>query len=161
MDMEQKQKVRILILHNIRSAYNVGSIFRTADAAGVTKIYLTGFTPAPIDEYGRARNDIHKAALGAEDSVSWESVFRIGALLAKLKKEGIFIVGVEQSPASVDYRKLKLSSSTAFVFGNEVKGLSKPVLKQCDALSEIPMMGTKESLNVAITAGIILFDTKK
>jgi len=102
-----------LILYNIRSAYNVGSIFRTADAAGVDKIYLTGFSPEPIDRFGRKRKDIQKSALGAEDTVAWEYVTRPGILIEKLKKEGVYVVGVEQSPEAVDYRTLnyKIPSS--------------------------------------------------
>ena len=162
---------RVLILHNIRSTYNVGSIFRTAEAALVSKIYLTGFTPAPTDRFGRARKDIHKTALGAEKMIPWEHTPRIDTLLARLKKEKYYVVGVEQSEQSVNYRILKTKQKTVLIFGNEVRGLSPIVLKQCDTVAEIPIHGKmvrhahhprrlrrgKESLNVSVSAGIILF----
>lgn len=146
-----------LVLHNIRSAYNVGAIFRTADAAGISKIYLTGYTPAPLDRFGRPRKDIAKAALGAEKTISWEHVPRIENVFKKLKKEKTKIVAIEQSPKSIDYKKFKIAGPTAFLLGNEVEGLSKSLIKQCDAAIEIPMRGKKESLNVSVAAGIVLF----
>lgn len=146
-----------LILHNIRSVYNVGSIFRTADAAGVSKIYLTGYTPTPLDRFGRPRKDIAKVALGAEKTVPWEHVPNIKPLLKKLKKEKTAIVAVEQSPRSKDYKKFKSSGRTALILGNEVGGIEKNILKQCDHVLEIPMRGEKESLNVSVAAGVVLF----
>lgn len=146
-----------LVLHNIRSAYNIGSIFRTADAVGVSKIYLTGFTPAPLDRFSRPRSDIAKAALGAEKAVLWECFSRIGPLLKKLKHEGVRIVAVEQDRRSVDYRRIRSAQNTAFIFGNEVTGLPKTVLTRADTIAEIPMRGSKESLNVSVAAGIVLF----
>jgi len=145
------------MLHNIRSAHNVGSIFRTADAAGISKIYLTGYTPTPLDKFGRKRNDIAKIALGAEGNVSWEYKKSVGNLIQNLKKQGVCIVAVEQSEKSVDYKKVKISKNTAIMFGNEVKGLSKAVLDKCDVITEIPMRGEKESLNVAVSVGVALF----
>lgn len=150
---------RIVILHNIRSAYNVGSIFRTADAAGVTKIYLVGHTPTPIDRFGRKRKDITKVALGAEDTVLWEQVQDIHALIADLKGEKVRVIAVEQSELAQDYRTLSLSRDTAFIFGNEVNGIPPETLTEVDGVVEIPMQGRKESLNVSVTAGIILFQT--
>lgn len=146
-----------LILHNIRSVHNVGSIFRTADAAGVSKIYLTGYTPAPIDRFGRPRKDIAKVALGAEKSIPWEHAPRIGDVLRKLKKKNVCIVAIEQSACSKDYKKFKMKSTAAFILGNEVDGVEKNILDQCDAVLEIPMRGKKESLNVSVSAGIVLF----
>lgn len=148
-----------LILPDIRSAHNVGSIFRTADAAGVGKIYLTGITPAPLDRFGRPRSDIAKAALGAELSVPWEHKARILPLLARLKKAGFVLVAIEQSEDSVDYKKVKIpkGQKTAFIVGNEVEGLPENILARCDSVAEIPMSGTKESLNVSVAAGIALF----
>lgn len=146
-----------LILHNIRSAYNVGSIFRTADAGGISKIFLTGYTPIPLDKFGREITGIFKTALGAEKNISWEYFSRPIALIKKLKKDGIQIIAVEQSENSIDYKKIKICKPTAFVFGNEVRGLSKLFLKQCDIVAEIPMRGKKESLNVSVSAGIALF----
>lgn len=145
-----------ILLHNIRSAHNVGSIFRTADAAGVAKIYLTGYTPCPIDRFGRPQKDIAKTALGAEKSVPWEYAKTAQEVIKRLKKEGWSIVGVEQDVRSRDYRET-LPAKCAFVFGNEVRGLSPALRDVCDILVEIPMHGKKESLNVSVTAGIVLF----
>ncbi|TSC84509.1 MAG: tRNA/rRNA methyltransferase SpoU [Parcubacteria group bacterium Gr01-1014_17] len=146
-----------LILHNIRSNHNVGSIFRTADAAGVTKIFLTGYTPAPLDRFGRVNKEIAKTALGAEKTVAWERVKKVQELFAHLKKEKVFLVAVEQSPHSINYKKIPRKKNIALIFGNEVRGLSQSILKQCDCIAEIPMRGTKESLNVSVSVGIVLF----
>jgi 23S rRNA (guanosine2251-2'-O)-methyltransferase len=151
----------IIILPDIRSAHNVGSIFRTADAAGVEKIYLTGTTPAPIDRFGRPRADIAKVALGAEQTVSWEYVKDIAHLLIQLKQEGNTLIAVEQDQRSVNYRETSSIEKPVFIFGNEVDGVAKNILDQCDVIAEIPMYGEKESLNVAVTVGIILFQHKK
>jgi len=145
-----------LILHNIRSVYNVGSIIRTADALGVDKIYLSGYTPAPKDKFGRWRKDFHKSALGAEKSIDWEHSKRAGQAIEKLKKEGFYIVAIEQAPKSKDYKKVKVKKKTAFLLGNEVRGLSKQILDRVDVVAEIPMRGEKESLNVSVAAGIAL-----
>jgi 23S rRNA (guanosine2251-2'-O)-methyltransferase len=136
----------------------VGSIFRTADAAGVSKIYLTGITPAPVDRFGKKRKDVLKTSLGAEDTVPWQHFLRIGSLLTHLKKDGVRIVAVEQSEQSIDYKKIKhTTKSIAYIFGNEVRGLSSKILEKCDKIVEIQMHGKKESLNVSVSAGIILF----
>jgi tRNA G18 (ribose-2'-O)-methylase SpoU len=154
---QKSQKDIFVVLHNIRSAYNVGNIFRTADGAGVTKIFLTGYTPAPTDSFGRQNNHIAKVALGAEKYVPWEYNARISALLKQLRGQNVFIVAVEQAAGAIDYRELSLSFPTAFIFGNEVRGVSSAVLKRCDKIIEIPLCGKKESLNVAVAAGIVLF----
>ncbi|TSC66902.1 MAG: tRNA/rRNA methyltransferase SpoU [Parcubacteria group bacterium Gr01-1014_72] len=154
---DEKKRIVYLILHNIRSAYNVGSIFRTADAAGVGKIFLTGYTPAPVDRFGRANKEIAKTALGAERTVSWEKYASIKPLLHKLRREGAALIALEQSPHSIDYKKIRLPKKAALIFGNEVAGLSPAVLKQADIIAEIPMRGCKESLNVSVAAGIALF----
>ncbi|HJO89563.1 MAG: TrmH family RNA methyltransferase [Candidatus Pacebacteria bacterium] len=146
-----------LILHNIRSVHNIGAIFRTADAAGISKIYLTGYTPTPVDRFGRARKDLAKTALGAEKSVEWEHIKSIDSLIKKIKKDEFKIIAVEQRENAVDYKKLKIKFPTAFIFGNEVKGLSKLILKKCDQIVQIKMLGRKESLNVSVAAGIFLF----
>lgn len=147
----------IVILHNIRSAHNVGSVFRTADAAGVGKIYLTGYTPLPTDRFGRAQKKIAKTALGAEKYLVWEYDKILVKLIKKLKKEGWNVVGVEQDKNAKDYKKFRSKKKTAFLFGNEVRGLSARARTLCNELLEIPMHGKKESLNVSVTAGIILF----
>lgn len=152
-----RNKTIQLILYNIRSAYNVGSIFRTADAAGVSKIYLIGVTPEPIDRFGRKRRDIEKTALGAEDFIPWEHHKNIKRLIKKLKAEGVYIIALEQSPKSVSYKKVRVRRSIAFIAGNEIRGIPKDVLKQSDVVAEIPMKGKKESLNVSVAVGIALF----
>ena len=146
-----------LILSDIRSTYNVGAIFRTADAVGVSKIYLVGITPAPLDRFGRVRSDIAKSALGAEQTMPWESVSTIIPLITKLKKKGFQIIAIEQSDTSVDYKKIRPSSKVAVILGNEVKGIPEKILKKCDVVAEIPMRGEKESLNVSVSSGIALF----
>ena len=153
------KKENILILHNIRSVENVGAMFRTADAAGVKKIYLTGYTPAPLDRFGRKRKDLAKSALGAEEYVKWESKKSLPALLRSLRREKYFIIAVEQDEKSVDYRKVKPKIKNAFIMGAEVTGIPKNILKKCDIIAEIPMRGKKESLNVSVAWGIVIFGT--
>lgn len=149
-----------VLLHNVRSAHNVGSIFRTADAAGVSKLYLCGLTPLPVDRFGRIQKDIRKTALGAETYVPWERSSSAVKVIQKLKKDGWTIVGVEQEKRSREYRSLRARAKTVFVFGNEVRGLPKSIRDACDVLIEIPMRGKKESLNVSVAAGIILFSVR-
>lgn len=150
-------KQKIIVLDNIRSVYNVGSIFRTADALGVDKIYLCGTTPAPIDRFGRARKDLAKVALGAEKNIEWEYFASTESVLEKIKKEKFKIIAIEQDKKSVDFRKIKAKNKTALVLGNEVSGISKKVLKLADIIAEIPMFGKKESLNVSVSFGIAGF----
>lgn len=147
----------VVLLHNVRSAYNVGSIFRTADAAAVSRVLLTGYSPTPDDRFGRPRGDISKAALGAEKTVCWEHVKDVSSALKRLKRDGFCLVAVEQDRAARDYREYAALKPTCFVFGNEVRGLSSALLKKCDAIIDIPLHGKKESLNVAVAAGIVLF----
>ena len=146
-----------VLLHNVRSAHNVGALLRTGDGAGISKIYLTGYTPTPVDRFGREQKDIHKTALGAEGNVSWEYAKTPTSIINKLRRQKWTIVGVEQDSRAVDYRSLQLDRSALFIFGSEVRGMSKGLRAQCDALIEIPMHGKKESLNVSVAAGIILF----
>ncbi|OGJ02018.1 hypothetical protein A3I95_00355 [Candidatus Nomurabacteria bacterium RIFCSPLOWO2_02_FULL_44_12] len=150
-------KENIIILHNIRSVENVGAMFRTADAAGINKIYLTGYTPTPLDRFGRKRKDIAKSALGAEEYVTWEYKKNVLPTISKLKRDGHQIIGIEQDKKFVDYRKVKLKSKNAFIVGTEVSGIPKNILKQCHIIAEIPMHGKKESLNVSVALGIVLF----
>lgn len=147
----------LLILDNIRSAHNVGSIFRTADATGVDKLYLCGYTPAPIDRFGRENTKLTKASLGAEGTVSWKKRDNIHEVLEELSSEGVLTLALEQSPQASDYRSVALGSSTAVVLGNEVEGVSGAALAYCHDIVEIPMFGKKESLNVAVTAGVVLY----
>ena len=147
----------ILVLHDIRSAQNVGSLFRTSDAVGISKIYLSHITPAPVDRFGRARSDIAKTALGAEKDISWELYDNIVSLVEKYKKEGFEAIAIEQSSNSVDYKTVETKDKIIFVLGNEVGGLPKEVLEVVDTVAEIPMVGGKESLNVSVAGGIALF----
>lgn len=150
-----------VLLHNVRSAHNVGSIFRTADAAGVEHVYLTGYTPLPIDRFGRSQKDIAKTALGAEGFVPWTHGVSPTSIVKKLKKEGWRVVGVEQHPRAIDYRAFSPRAATLYIFGNEVRGLSKQIVSMCDDVIEIPMHGSKESLNVSVSVGIVLFQSLK
>jgi tRNA G18 (ribose-2'-O)-methylase SpoU len=151
----------VVVAHDIRSMHNVGSIFRTADAAAVRKIFLCGITPSPLDRFKEVRADFAKVALGAERSVIWESAKTTASVIKQLKKEGYEILALEQSKHSVPYydyaARLGSSSRIALVLGNEVRGLSPAILRSADHILEIPMMGEKESLNVAVAFGIVAF----
>lgn len=151
--------MKVAVLDNVRSIYNVGSIFRTANAVGIEKIYLYGITPTPVDKKGNRRKDFAKVALGAEDIVTWEYCETIETCLAKLKEDGFYIVAIEQDEASVDYKSVSSEEkeNIAFVIGAEVDGMNKETLKLCDVVAEIPMLGTKESLNVTIAFGIAVY----
>jgi tRNA G18 (ribose-2'-O)-methylase SpoU len=152
-----------LILHNIRSIHNVGSIFRTADGAGVRKIILSGYTPAPVDRFNLPRKDFAKVSLGAEKTIPWVQTKTFAQAVKLLKKENYFIAAVEQDKRSTplfDFTPPK-NQPLALVLGNEVLGISPASLKLCDAILEIPMRGKKESLNVSVTAGIALFSILK
>jgi 23S rRNA (guanosine2251-2'-O)-methyltransferase len=146
-----------LLLHDIRSVYNVGAIFRTADAIGATKIYLTGFTPAPLDRFNQPRQDFAKSALGSELTMPWEYAKSPTRLIARLKKEGFQVVSVEQAKNSVDYKSVTISDKCLVVLGNEVEGVAKAILSKSDVIAELPMKGQKESLNVSVTAGVVLY----
>lgn len=147
----------ILILPDIRSALNVGAIFRTADAAGITKIFLVGVTPCPTDKFGRIQKDIGKAALGAETWIPWEYKKEIVPLLKKFKKEGATIVAIEQDINSVNYKKVKKTDNMVFIMGEETAGLPDKIKNLADVIAEIPMSGKKESLNVSVACGVALF----
>lgn len=151
----------IVVLDNMRSMHNVGSIFRTADAAGVEKIYLCGITPSPLDDFGRKRIQFTKVSLGAEDGVKWEKCKQTFRAIDTLKKQGYTIFAVEINKKSIPYYKIRLSKNelqkTVLVLGHEVKGLSDTILKKADKVLEIPMVGQKESLNVSVAFGIIIF----
>ena len=151
------KQINILILPDIRSAENVGAIFRTADAVGIDKIYLVGITPAPVDRFGRARQDLAKSALGAEKSVPWEQRENLKELILELKKESYKIIAIEQSENSLDYKEVKIGEKNAFILGTETTGLPKEILDMCDIIAEIPMKGEKESLNVSVAFGVAIF----
>ncbi len=156
-------KIKIyVVLDNIRSRENVGSIFRTADAVGVSKIFLCGITPEPVRSFsvgGRPEydNKIHKTALGAEKWVPWAYYKQTWRLLEELKKEKINIVGLENARGSINIFKFKPKFPLALIVGNEVKGLSPRILKYADKKVFIPMHGKKESLNAAVAFGIAAY----
>ncbi len=160
----------ILVIPNIRSAHNVGSLFRTADGAGVSKIYLCGYTPIPIDKFGRLgkpQKEIAKTALGAEKSIPYEYLPTLKQTVAKLKKDGVTVIGLEQDEKALkmgsrrdeDLLKniLKQSHKIALVVGEEVDGMTKADLKLMDHVIELPMKGQKESLNVSVAGGIAMY----
>lgn len=149
--------MQYVILHNIRSAHNVGAIFRTSEGAGVEKIFLTGYTPQPIDRFGRVVPEIVKTSLGASELVSWEAVDDIHNIINRLKTEGVQVVAVELGSDAVSLYSFTPVQDVAYVFGNEVTGLAIEVIAAADVTLEIPMRGKKESLNVATTAGVVLF----
>jgi len=146
-----------ILLHNIRSAHNVGSMFRTSDAIGVSCVYLSGYSPLPLDRFGRAVKEIAKTALGGEKSIPWKAVKNPALLIKKLKTDGFEIVAIEQDARAIDYKKFHPKGKTLILVGNEVRGLSKSLRDQCDVLLEIPMVGEKESLNVSVAFGVALF----
>ncbi len=159
-----------IILDDIRSVHNVGSFFRLADCAGIGEIHLCGYTPAPTDRFGRARQDIAKVALGAEKTVVWKSN-PLTKAINDLKKRGFTVVAVEQDSHSQDYKsfgeeyikfrssknKKEIKKPLAFWFGSEPTGIKKTNLKKADVIIEIPLRGDKESLNVVQAASIVIF----
>ncbi len=148
-----------VVLHDVRSLHNVGSVFRTADAVGAEKILLCGITPTPFDRLKRLRPDFAKVALGAEAYVPWRHERDTVSALEGLLREGYRVIAVEQSERSVPYRDIVIAPDdrVALVMGNEVDGLSPAVLARANQVVEIPMHGQKESLNVAVAFGIVAF----
>ncbi|WP_420398688.1 RNA methyltransferase [Flagellimonas sp.] len=144
----------ILILDNIRSLNNIGSVFRTADAFLVQKIYLCGITATP------PHKDIRKTALGATESVEWEYRKETLELVEELKVSGVKTIAVEQAEAAIVLNEFEpqLDAPIALIFGHEVKGVSQEVVSACDAVLEIPQFGTKHSLNISVSAGIVVWD---
>lgn len=144
----------VFVLDDIRSLNNVGSVFRTADAFRAEKIYLCGLTGTP------PHRDITKTALGADESVEWEHSSDALALVQKLKSEGYKIAALEQAEGSIMLNDFEphMPDKYAFVLGNEVFGVSDSLIEQCDVCLEIPQFGTKHSLNVSVSAGIVAWD---
>ncbi|MDO8566451.1 MAG: RNA methyltransferase [Candidatus Moranbacteria bacterium] len=154
----------VLIIHNVRSAHNVGSLFRTADGVGVQEVFLTGYTPAPPKRDALyltdAEKSFKKTALGAEKYVVWQKQSPLGKIITMLKKQGYKIVALEQATRSIDYQKYVPEARVALIVGNEVHGVDAKILKQCDTIIEIPMYGEKNSLNVSVAGGIALYQIK-
>lgn len=151
---EAKKLPLIVVLDNVRSQYNVGSVFRTSDAFRVEAIYLCGISATPPHQ------EIHKTALGAEDTVDWKYFKDTTVAINELKSEGYFIYSIEQVEGSVMLENLQLDATKkyAVVLGNEVKGVQQEVVNLSDGCIEIPQYGTKHSLNVSTTAGIVIWD---
>ena len=152
----EKNKV-IVVLENIRSMQNVGSVFRTADAFLAEAIYLVGYTPQP------PHRDIHKTALGATETVSWKYFPKTTDAIAELKAAGYKIFGIEQTQGSIllqDYQK-GADEKIALIFGNEAAGVEQETLHQCDGCIEIPQLGMKHSLNISVAAGVVLWELAK
>lgn len=146
-----------LILPNIRSCHNVGAFFRTADAFGVDKIFLVGYTACP------PKPQIDKVSLGAEKWVKWEKRVDLRRLIVSLKKKGVWVVGLEKTNESVKIEdlRLKINGDIALIVGNEVDGVAPEILELCDVVVHIPMYGKKESLNVSIAGGIALYEISR
>ncbi|TCD47157.1 RNA methyltransferase [Chlorobium sp. N1] len=143
----------VLLLHNIRSMWNVGSMFRTADCAGIEKILLSGYTATP------PRKEISKTALGAEESMPWEYLEDPKSALVGMKADGRRVYGLEITEGSRPYTELSLEDfPLCLVLGNEVGGIDDGLLEVCDGVLEIPQYGTKHSLNVSVAAGVALFE---
>lgn len=157
-EFKQQDKIPlIVILDNVRSLHNVGAVFRTSDAFLVEAVYLCGITSTP------PQAEIHKTALGAEDSVEWFYSENCTDAVVTLKNKGYTIYAIEQAEGSIMLPDLQLNTMKkyAVVLGNEVKGVDQSVIDSCDGCIEIPQFGTKHSLNVSVTAGIIIWDFAK
>jgi tRNA G18 (ribose-2'-O)-methylase SpoU len=144
----------VVVLENVRSMHNVGSVFRTCDAFLVEKIYLCGFTPTP------PHREIQKTALGATETVSWEAVTEVHQLIKDLKEQGYLVYAVEQihSSISLDLFFPEKDKKIALVFGNEADGVSEETIQLCNGAIEIPQFGSKHSFNISVSAGIVLWD---
>lgn len=152
------QKECVVILHDIRSVHNAGSIFRSADGAGVSRIILSGYTAGPIDHVGKERQDFKKVSLGSEKAVIWErSEIPLQDKLALLKEEGYVLVALEKTAEAIDIFQFKTPQKFVLIVGNEVDGVSAETLAVADANIGIPMRGMKESLNVSVAAGVAFY----
>ena len=151
-ELKKMERLPIYVLvENIRSMYNVGSIFRTSDGARIAKLFLCGFTPIP------PRKEIDKTALGATESVPWEYAENPLPIIKKLKQLGIRIIAVEHTNRSKNYADITYPFPVCLMLGNEVDGLSPEVIKEADFAVELPMQGIKQSLNVAVAHGVVLY----
>tara|TARA_B110000238_G_scaffold104288_1_gene113558 strand:- start:1105 stop:1632 length:528 start_codon:yes stop_codon:yes gene_type:complete len=155
IEFKNSEKTKLtIILDDIRSLNNIGSVFRTSDAFLIEKIYLCGITACP------PHKDIHKTALGSTESVDWEYCKNISELIIKLKKDKFFIWSVEQANKSKKLTSFSLDKNLkhALIFGNEVKGVSEAAITSSDKLIEIPQYGTKHSLNISVCSGILIWE---
>jgi len=157
-DFKQSEKTPIiLVLDDIRSLHNIGSVFRTADAFLIEKIVLCGITATPPNK------EIHKTALGATETVAWEHSKNVLEVIGNLKKENVTVLAIEQVQSAVFLQDFKVENNKkyALVFGNEVFGVSQEAVAICDGCIEIPQLGTKHSLNISVSAGIVVWDLFK
>jgi tRNA G18 (ribose-2'-O)-methylase SpoU len=160
-----KDRQLILIVHNVRSSHNVGSMLRTCDGLGINKVFLTGYTPYPQLENDtrlpylarRVDNQIHKTALGAEKNVPWEHKDNLWPLLNELRAQDFQISALEQSPSAVPINSYTPPPNLAIIVGREVEGIEDDILASVDLIIEIPMKGAKESFNVSVAAAIALY----
>lgn len=152
---KQKKKIPcVIVLDNIRSHYNVGSVFRTADAFLMESIYLCGYTPVP------PHREIHKTALGATESVKWQYFKDTRSAVENLIKDGFQVFAIEQTTGSTSLLKgIPKVEKIAFVFGNEVDGVEQTIIDACHGVIEIPQSGTKHSINISVCAGIIMWES--
>ncbi len=158
-----------MVIHNVRSCHNVGSLLRTAEGLGIKKVYLTGYTPYPeiTQDFrlphirNRLTKLISKTALGADKSLDWEYTQDVFGLLARLKKSNIVIAALEQTTNSISLSEFKSSTDLALVVGTETSGLEPEVLAICQVVLEIPMAGKKESFNVAVAAALALYHLQR
>ena len=151
---EAKKTPIIIVLDDIRSLHNIGSVFRTSDAFLIEKIFLCGITATPPNK------EIHKTALGATDTVAWEHYEDVLEVIEKLKSEGVKVFAIEQVESSIFLQDFEIEKNQkyALVFGNEVFGVSQKAVEICNGTIEIPQLGTKHSLNIAVSAGIVIWD---
>lgn len=155
----------ILIIHDVRSAHNVGSLLRTADGLAIEKVHMSGYTPYPKSNKDerlphialKIDRQIHKTALGAEQSVNWSHINNLSQVLKNLKDDGFLIVALEQAPSSIRLPDFHIKQDVALIVGAEIDGLDASVLAKADSILEIPMLGAKESYNVANAAAIALY----
>jgi tRNA G18 (ribose-2'-O)-methylase SpoU len=146
----------VVILNSIRSAYNVGSIFRTSDGAMIEKLYLCGYTPHP------PKKEVLKTALGSQNSVSWEFIEDPIEIVQKMKQKGYTICALEQTDDNISYSEItKNNLPLCLIVGNEISGVTQELINLCDISIEIPQFGIKQSLNVAVAYGIAIFELRK
>ena len=163
--MVNSKRKLCLVIHNVRSCHNVGSLLRTADGLGVAQVYMSGYTPYPKSENDnrlphvseKATKQIQKTALGAEKTVTWEHSADVFKLIQKLKSDGYTITALEQSDKSIALPGFKSDKNIVLVVGREVEGIEKEVLNEANIILEIPMLGKKESFNVSSAAAIALY----
>ncbi len=149
------QKDIYVLIHNIRSLYNVGSIFRTSDGAKIKKIYISGYTGTP------PQKEISKTAINATNFIEWEYIKDPMVIIKKLKMRDVQIIALEQHKNSINYKYFKTERSICIVVGNEITGISNDILKECDSILEIPMYGKKTSLNVSVAFGICVYKLRE